>query len=66
MHPAIRSYDEQAFDNMSEKVKKKYFIVEKSLRQVPNHGEVEQAKKTGGFRPQRCYLGYALRPHRER
>ena len=36
MSTAIRSYDEQAFDNMSEKSGKKNFIVKKSLRPVPS------------------------------
>ena len=62
MYTVIRSYDEQAFDN---KVKKKP-IVKKSLRPVPSQGMVEQAKKRGGFRPQRGYPGNALRPHIER
>ena len=58
-------------------MKKKNFVVKKSLRPVPSQGMVEQAKKHGGFRPQRSYrgnalrpqrsyLGNALRPHRER
>ena len=42
---AIRSYDEQAFDNMSEESEKKHFIVKKSLWLVPSQGMVEQAKK---------------------
>ena len=44
MYPAICSYDEQAFDNMSEESEKKSFIVQKSLRPVPSHGMAEQAK----------------------
>ena len=52
IYPAIRSYDEQAFDNISEESGKKNFIVQKSLRPVPTHGMVEQAKKHGGFRLQ--------------
>ena len=51
IYPAIRSYDEQAFDNMSEESENN-FIVKKSLRPVPSQGMVEQAKKHGGFRPQ--------------
>ena len=62
MYPAIRSYDEQAFDNMSEESGKKNFIVQKSLRPVPSQGMVEQAKKHGGFRPQRGYPGSAFGP----
>ena len=46
MYPVIRSYDEQAFDNMSEKSEKNNFIMKKSLRPVPSQGVVEQAKKT--------------------
>ena len=47
MYPAIRNYDEQAFDNMSEESEeKKTFIIKKSLRPVPSQGMVEQAKKT--------------------
>ena len=53
MYPAIRSYDEQAFDNMSEESEKKNFIVEKSLWPVQSQDMVEQAKQHGGFRPQR-------------
>ena len=53
MYPAIRSYDEQAFDNMSEESEKDNFIIEKSLRPVSSQGMVEQAKKHGSFRPQR-------------
>ena len=61
MYGAIRSYDEQAFDNMSEENEKKNFIVKKSLRPVPSQGKVEQAKKHGGFIPQRGYPRDALR-----
>ena len=46
MYPVIRSYDEQAFDNMSEESGKKNFIVKKSSRPVPSQSVVEQAKKT--------------------
>ena len=65
MFPAIRSDDEQAF-NMSEESGKKSFIVKKSLRPVPSQSMIEQAKKHGGFRPQRGYPGNALRPQRAR
>ena len=66
MYPAIRSDDEQAFDNMSEESeKKKNFIIKKSFWPVPSQGMVEQAKKHGGFIPQRGNPGCALRPHRE-
>ena len=51
MYAAIRSYDEQAFDNMSEGSENKNFIVKKSLQFVPSQGQVEQAKKHGSFRP---------------
>ena len=44
MYPAIRSYNERAFDNMSEENEKKNFIVKKSLRSVPSEGIVEQAE----------------------
>ena len=57
MYTTIHSYDEQAFDNMSEESGKKNFIVQKSLRPVPSQGMVGQAKKHGGFRPQRGYQG---------
>ena len=46
MYTAIRSCDEQAFDNMSEEGEKKNFILRKSLWPVPSQGKVEQAKKT--------------------
>ena len=46
MYPAIHSYDEQAFDNMSEEREKNNFIVKKLLRPVPSQGKVEQAKNT--------------------
>ena len=46
MYPEIRSYDEQAFDNMSEESGEKNFIVKKLLRPVPIQGMVERAKKT--------------------
>ena len=59
MYPAICSYDEQAFDNMSEESEKNK-LVKKSLRPVPSQGKVEQAQKYGGFRPQQSYLRYAL------
>ena len=53
MYSAIHSYDEQAFDDMSEKSgEKKNFLVTKLLRS-------EQAKKHGGFRPQRGNPGNA-------
>ena len=42
MYPAIRSYDEQAFDNMSEESEeKKHLIVKKSLRPIPSQSLVE-------------------------
>ena len=63
---AIWSYDEQAFDNMSEENEKKIFIVKKSLLPVPSQGMVEQARKLGHFRPQRGYPGNASRPQRVR
>ena len=62
IYSAIRSYDEQAFDNKSEESEKKTFIVNKSLRPVPSQGEVEQAQKHGGLRPQRGYQGNAFKP----
>ena len=65
MYTTIHSCDEQAFDNMSEEGEKKNFILRKSLWPVPSQGMVEQAKKHGGFRPKRGYLGYAFRLHRE-
>ena len=46
IHPAIRSSDEQAFDNMSEESENNNFIVKKSLWPVPSRCQVEQAKKT--------------------
>ena len=46
MYAAIHSYDEQAFDNMSEGSEKTSFIIKKSLQPVPSQGMVEQAKKT--------------------
>ena len=49
---AICSYDDEAFDNMSEESEEKETIIKKSLRPVPSQGMVEQAKKHGGFRPQ--------------
>ena len=65
MHAAIRSCDDQAFEKMNEESEKKT-IVQKSLRSVPSQGMAEQAKKHGGFRPQRGYPGNALRPQRAR
>ena len=42
MHTTIRSYDEQAFDNMSEESGiNKNFVVKKMLRRVPSQGMVE-------------------------
>ena len=65
MSTVIRIYDESAFDNnLSEESGKKNFIVKKSLQPVPSQGMIEQAQKHGGFRPQRGYFGYALKPHR--
>ena len=49
-----------------ENEKKKYFIVKKLLQPVPSQDIIEQAKKYGGFKHQRGYLGDALRPLRER
>ena len=62
MYPEICHCDEQAFDNTSEESENNNFIIKKSLRPVPSQGKVEQAKKHGGVRPQRGYLGNALRP----
>ena len=53
MYPAIRSYDAQAFNNMSEESKKKNVIVKKLLRPVWSRGMIGQAKKQGSFRRQR-------------
>ena len=46
MYTAIRSYDEEAFDNMSEQSEKKNFIVKRSLQLIPSQGIVVEAKKT--------------------
>ena len=51
MYTAICSYDEQAFDNMSEESKKYNFIVRKSLWSVPSQGMVEQAKNMAASGP---------------
>ena len=49
MYTEIHSYDEQAFNNMSEEGEKnkhfERFIVKKSLWPVPSQGIVEHAKK---------------------
>ena len=67
MHPAICNSDEQAFKNMSEESERKNnFIMKKSMQPVPSLGMVEQAKKHGGFRPQRGNAGYVLRLQRAR
>ena len=50
MYPANCSYDEQAFDNMSEESENN-LIIRISLRPIPSQSMVEQAKKHGGFRP---------------
>ena len=57
IYPAIRSYDEQEFNNMSEESENNNFVVKKSLRPVPSQDKVEQARKHGSFRPQRGYPG---------
>ena len=44
---------------MSEEGEKKNFTVKKSLWPIPSQGMGEHAKKHGGVRPQRGYLGYA-------
>ena len=62
MYPAIRSYDEQAFDNMSEESENNNFIIRTSLRPVPSRGMVQQTKKHGNFRPQLGYAENAWRP----
>ena len=36
MYPAICSYDDQAFDDMSEEIEKNNFIIKKSLWPVPS------------------------------
>ena len=46
MYAAIRSYDEQAFDNMSEESEKENFFVKKLLQPVPSQSMDEQAKNT--------------------
>ena len=66
MYPAIHSYDELAFNNMSEESENNNFIVKKSLWPDPSQGMVEQANKHGGFRPQRGYPGNAFRPQTAR
>ena len=52
MYPAIRRYNDQAFDDMSEESGKKNFIVHKLLRPVVSQGIVEEAKKNGELRSQ--------------
>ena len=50
MYPAICSYDDETFDDMSEESEeKKTLTLKKSLRPVPSQGMVEQVKKHGGF-----------------
>ena len=51
MYPAICSYDEQAFDNMSEESEKNNFIVKKLLQPVPSQGMLEQAKNMAALTP---------------
>ena len=51
MYTESRSYDEQAFDNMSEESERKNLIVKKSLRPVPIQGVVEEAKKVAASDP---------------
>ena len=51
---------------MSEENEKKNFIMKESLWPVLSQGMVEQAKKHGGFCPQRGKPGYASRPQRAR
>ena len=41
MYTAIRNYDEEAFDNMSEESEKKTFSHEKLLQPVSSQGMVE-------------------------
>ena len=66
VYPAIRNYDEQAFDNMSEESENNNFIIEKLLRPVSSQGMVEQVNKHGAFRPQWGNPGYAFSPQRAR
>ena len=52
MYPAIHSYSEQAFENMSEESgEKKTTIVKKSLWPVPSRAKIEQAKKKAASDP---------------
>ena len=46
MYPAIRQYDEQTFDDMSEESEKN-FIIKKPLWSAPSQGIAEQAKQNG-------------------
>ena len=55
------SYDEQAFNNLSEESENNNFIVKKSLRPVLSQDMVEQAKRHGSFRPQQGYPGNVLK-----
>ena len=67
MHPAIRSYDEQAFDFLSEESENNNFIVKKSLRPVPSQDMVEQAKKkTWQHQTPARLLRKRLKTHRAR
>ena len=63
IYTAIHSYDEQAFIHMSVESEKNKTVL---FRPVPSQGMVEQAKKHGGFRPQRGYPGNTLKPQTER
>ena len=57
MYTVICSYDEEAFDNMSEESEGKKTIAKKLMRPVPSQGMVEQAKTHGTFRLQQGYPG---------
>jgi len=65
IYPAIRIYDEQAFDNMSEESEKNNFVIQKLLRPVTSQGMVEQAKKMASPDPSEVTQEPSLDPENE-
>ena len=64
MYTAIHSYDEQAFDNMSEESEKNTLSLSIRCGLFQVETWLSRPKKHGGYTPQRGYLGYASRPQR--
>ena len=69
MYTVIRSYEDQAFNDMSKESEEKknlstFFFIKKMLQPVQRQGIVEQTEQNGGLNPQRVDRGLTKIAHR--